>query len=220
MSTKQRSRWVCQPIGLQPKDGQKARRWFAVVGVLVVLWSWVGWRPAARRAVPAMSNPAQAGGTSPAVRVPVKDHERTDANGKWVFGVVLLLGLFGLAIQGILGGFLSRLTHSVMPTDLWQPLERTLRPILARPAYPKLQVSPPLDLEQFRAREESEMNSYGWINRTAGVVRVPIDRAMELVLREGLPVRTNARDHLAGPSSYQLIQQRSQQRGPAGKEAR
>jgi hypothetical protein len=36
-----------------------------------------------------------------------------------------------------------------------------------------------------KARETLE--SYGWVDRQAGVVHVPIDRAIELVLKNGLP---------------------------------
>ena len=39
-------------------------------------------------------------------------------------------------------------------------------------------------LEALRAREQSAATTYGWIDRPAGVVRLPIDRAMELVVQE------------------------------------
>lgn len=39
-------------------------------------------------------------------------------------------------------------------------------------------------LEDHRAREKAESTSYGWIDQKAGIVRLPIDRAMELVVRE------------------------------------
>lgn len=39
-------------------------------------------------------------------------------------------------------------------------------------------------LQELRAREENELQTYGWINRTDGVVRIPIDRAMQLLAEE------------------------------------
>jgi len=57
------------------------------------------------------------------------------------------------------------------------------------PPEPRLQEAPALDLERFRAREEEILGGYGWVDRPSGVVRIPIDRAMELVAKEGLPVR-------------------------------
>ena len=74
---------------------------------------------------------------------------------------------------------------------------------------PMLQVSPPLDLQAFRTREGAKLHNYGWINRTSGIVRIPIEEAIEAVLREGLPTRNNTNENShAGPSSYQLMRQR------------
>jgi hypothetical protein len=44
-------------------------------------------------------------------------------------------------------------------------------------------------MARLRAEHEAALRSYGWVDREAGVVRVPIDVAMKLVLEEGLPVR-------------------------------
>jgi hypothetical protein len=54
---------------------------------------------------------------------------------------------------------------------------------------PLLQETPALDLERFRAKEEETLGTYGWVDREKGVVRIPIERAMEIVAREGLPKR-------------------------------
>ena len=37
------------------------------------------------------------------------------------------------------------------------------------------------------AAEHADLNSYGWVDRTSGIARIPIDRAMQLVLERGLP---------------------------------
>lgn len=55
------------------------------------------------------------------------------------------------------------------------------------PPEPRLQANPPRDMEEFLAREHEFLTTYGWINREQGVVRIPIDRAMELVAERGLP---------------------------------
>jgi hypothetical protein len=57
------------------------------------------------------------------------------------------------------------------------------------PPEPRLQETPALDLERFRAKEDETLSTYGWVDRQAGVVRIPIERAMEIVAREGLPKR-------------------------------
>ncbi len=39
-------------------------------------------------------------------------------------------------------------------------------------------------LAELRGKEQTVANSYGWVDQSAGVVRLPIDRAMELVVAE------------------------------------
>lgn len=45
------------------------------------------------------------------------------------------------------------------------------------------------DMEELRAREEALLSSYGWADRKQGTVRIPIDRAMDITVQRGLPVR-------------------------------
>lgn len=141
-----------------------------------------------------------------------RGHEQRDAKAAWILGIIVFLVVFGLSIHGILAGFLSALTRMPPHTDGWQPIARAGRQSI--PPEPRLQVSAPADLRVFRAREELELHSYGWINRTASVVRIPIEQAMELVLQEGLPTRTATNQAQSGPSTYQLILQRQEHREP------
>jgi hypothetical protein len=55
------------------------------------------------------------------------------------------------------------------------------------PPGPRLQAHAPEDLRKFRAEEEATLSSYGWVNQQAGIVRIPIDRAMRLLVQRGLP---------------------------------
>src|SRR2546422_915423 len=52
--------------------------------------------------------------------------------------------------------------------------------------------SPAIDIEKFRAQETQSLNSYGWVDSKAGVVRIPIEDAKKLLLQRGLPVREQA----------------------------
>ncbi|HSB78092.1 MAG TPA: hypothetical protein VLM91_04845 [Candidatus Methylomirabilis sp.] len=49
------------------------------------------------------------------------------------------------------------------------------------PSEPLLQVSAPKDMAEMRAQEEKILTSYAWVNKQAGTVRIPIDRAMRLL---------------------------------------
>jgi len=89
---------------------------------------------------------------------------------------------------------------------------------------PRLQVAPETDLAAFRAREDAELEHYGWIDRKAGVVRLPIERAMDLIAQRGLPVegqpgapaatRTVVEMQQARPSDWTQQQQPQQAQKP------
>ncbi|MBM3809350.1 MAG: hypothetical protein FJW22_14285 [Acidimicrobiia bacterium] len=65
----------------------------------------------------------------------------------------------------------------------------------SRPA-PLLQNQPFKDLYQLRLEETARLGSYGWVDKADGIARLPIDRAMEVVLERGFPTRAEAADGL------------------------
>jgi len=54
---------------------------------------------------------------------------------------------------------------------------------------PQLLVNEPGNLAQFRAHEHDVLTTYGYEDKNAGVVRIPIERAKALILERGLPTR-------------------------------
>jgi hypothetical protein len=56
----------------------------------------------------------------------------------------------------------------------------------ALPPGPNLLIDEPQNLRAFRTNEDTVLTSYGWVDQNAGIVRIPIDRAKELVLERGL----------------------------------
>ena len=51
---------------------------------------------------------------------------------------------------------------------------------------PRLQERSDLDLQDVRAREDRILNTYGWVDKSRGIVRIPVDEAMKLVAEQGL----------------------------------
>lgn len=66
------------------------------------------------------------------------------------------------------------------------PLARTTQV----PPAPRLQISPRQDLQTMLAEHNQRLNSYGWVDQKAGTAHIPIERAMDLLLKRGLPVRS------------------------------
>lgn len=56
---------------------------------------------------------------------------------------------------------------------------------------PQLQTHPDTDLQVYLNQQRKILDSYGWVNRKDGVVRIPIQRAMDVLLQQGLPVRNS-----------------------------
>jgi hypothetical protein len=101
-----------------------------------------------------------------------------------VFGsiLVILTIVVLLLMRGMFHTYMSRAEQSE-PTP--SPLVVTRKP----PPEPRLQVSPAQELEQMRSDEDARLYSYGWIDRDTGVVHIPIHRAIDLLIEQGLPVR-------------------------------
>jgi hypothetical protein len=65
-------------------------------------------------------------------------------------------------------------------------------PVAARegdrlPPLPRLQTTPYTDLKAFRASEDQVLQTYAWVDKEQGVVRIPVARAIELIAERGLP---------------------------------
>jgi hypothetical protein len=57
------------------------------------------------------------------------------------------------------------------------------------PPAPILQTNPSADLRALRAREQAVLDTYGWIDRERGLVRIPIEKAMDLLAKRGILAR-------------------------------
>jgi len=85
--------------------------------------------------------------------------------------VVIVVAMFGMA------KLMAYLTSHQPPGQQVSPLAIGIE----LPPRPRLQITPALDLAQKRKAEDATLNSYGWIERTSGTVRIPIERAMDLL---------------------------------------
>ena len=120
------------------------------------------------------------------IRPAGRGHEEKDVHLRplIISGVSMaaLAGLSLLAMWWLFGYFAARQMR--LETDL-HPLLETRQ----LPPEPRLQVLPQLDLRAILTNERSILDSYGWVDRQAGIVRMPIERAIELLTERGLSSR-------------------------------
>ena len=113
-------------------------------------------------------------------------HETTELRFRGViFSVVVLAVLIAVAMWGM-GVMFDWMQAG------WQAKDAPLSPLadtVERPAVPLLQTRPPQELEILRRSEESQLDSYQWIDPEQGVVQIPIERAIDILSEKGLPHR-------------------------------
>jgi hypothetical protein len=81
------------------------------------------------------------------------------------------------------------------------------------PPAPRLQTDPAADLQQFLEAENAKLNSYSWIDKGAGVIRIPIGRAMDLLAQRGLAARGDDRG-MEGKTPLQMRQEKAEASRP------
>lgn len=95
---------------------------------------------------------------------------------------------------------------------------KTIDPTKSFP-QPRLQKNPIPDLKEVRAAENQVLTSYGWVDQQKGTVRIPIDQAMDLLVKKGLPVRPATPPSTEGvsvPTESGLGPKMQQPGGPLG----
>jgi hypothetical protein len=113
-----------------------------------------------------------------------RGYETRDANTRGVVG--FLAGLF-VALNLLLFGtwWLFRVYSVVDRPPAPASSFASERQI---PPAPDLEINGREDFLNIFTKQQQELETYAWQDRKAGVVRVPIERAMELLLEKGLPV--------------------------------
>lgn len=116
-------------------------------------------------------------------------HEQSDVNirGILAFGAALIVVAVVVHLLAyVLFGYFSNREGAKVAAEFPLAAAQGHR----EPPEPRLQTDPRQDLADLRAREEERLGSYGWVDKNAGVVRIPIADAMRLTLERGLPART------------------------------
>ncbi|MBX9883633.1 MAG: hypothetical protein K2X68_01545 [Novosphingobium sp.] len=104
-------------------------------------------------------------------------YERTDITIRFI--VYFVVGLLAIGI----------FSHVLLAFGYWWLAESQpeadvspLAPPRELPPRPRLQVSPARDMREYRERQMRELSGYGWADAGAGIARLPIDRAKELLV--------------------------------------
>jgi hypothetical protein len=121
--------------------------------------------------------------------------EREDLGGRQVYGFMISLAIAGVLIYYMIWGMfylLDAYEKKHQPTGSPMVKYQTdLRGVTPEDVNkfpePRLETDERNEINDFRYREEETLHSYGWVDQSAEVVRIPIDRAIQIVAQQGLP---------------------------------
>jgi len=106
-------------------------------------------------------------------------HETRDVAPRIVVvsGIGLLLGtaFCSLLVAGLL---------AVLPVPE-RPAKARLETVPQEPPVPRLEVDARINRAALEAAAAAKLTGYAWIDRSAGLARIPIARAMELLVQQG-----------------------------------
>jgi len=111
-------------------------------------------------------------------------YETRDANTRGVLGFLVVLFV---VISLVLFGTWRLFDHFAVSDRPPAPASSFAGDRQIPPA-PDLQVNGREDFQKMYAQQQQELETYAWEDRKAGIVRIPIERAMDLLLEKGLPV--------------------------------
>ena len=112
-------------------------------------------------------------------------HEPIPIPLRGIVTFAVCLVLMGIAIHFLLGAVMTGFSRDEKRSERRRPA------LFAREEgqfpEPRNQVAPVTDLSRLREREAEVLNGYGWVDRKAGIARIPIDRAIRILAEKGLP---------------------------------
>jgi hypothetical protein len=122
----------------------------------------------------------------PAGDRPAAGHETRDISIRAIVGFGVALAVLTGIVLAAMWGIFRVFEHREDKRD--QPLPPMIAANLRRtPSGPRLEPDPLAPRRRLRAQENAVLTNAGWVDRDHGVVRIPIDRAQELLVQRGLP---------------------------------
>lgn len=97
----------------------------------------------------------------------------------WIF----VIGIFGLLIFAYLVGVVLVTIPGTQVRDTSQTVDVNSP---QAPPGPRIEADPNVDGERIVREATERLESYGWVNQRQGIAHVPIERAMELLLDQGV----------------------------------
>ena len=135
------------------------------------------------------------------------NHETTDISLEGVGKLTIAFAVILCVVSGVIYGSYRLLDARAVQADMTRMraldagraaatperpgltnAPNTLDRVGRLPAGPKILTNEPAWLADIKSAQTQALTTYGWVNKEAGTVRLPIERAKQLLIERGLPV--------------------------------
>jgi hypothetical protein len=114
-------------------------------------------------------------------------HEKRDFNLRGVVVFAILLAIICVASGAAMLAVFRYLDNRLVQSEA--PVSPMALPAGQQPPEPRLLTNEPANLAAFQREQHEQITTYGWVDKPAGIVHMPVERAKAILLERGLPSR-------------------------------
>jgi hypothetical protein len=164
----------------------------AIVGALILaVAGFFAWLRPRHRATPSLEEIERREHAALVARLRRLGHEPNDVDVGAIVGIGVLLAVVLIAsflgLWGLFKVFATAPPQGVASDPRNAPLQQAgALPTATVPPLPARLPVRPTDAQGLATQDEEQLHSYGWVDRQSGIVHIPIDRAIDLIVERGL----------------------------------
>jgi hypothetical protein len=118
-----------------------------------------------------------------------RKYESSDVRLRPLVVSAVVLAVAVVIVVALMAGMFEFFAREGGETDAPPPTAVAVRQV---PSEPRLQPDASKELALAYAYEESLLTSTAWVDRDSSLVRIPVERAMDVLAKRGLPARGEA----------------------------
>lgn len=120
-----------------------------------------------------------------------------------VSAVLIMCAITGLIIHGVLWDWIKQMPGSPTIGVITRKTPAGAASLEFGRFEPRLQVNPKEDLSSYMAAQQAKLHSYGWVDAKRGIARIPIEMAMQDIVKRGFA--TSGTSAQVSPLEFQRL---------------
>jgi hypothetical protein len=130
-----------------------------------------------------------------------RHYEQEDVNIQAMvrFAIIVFVGI--VVASTVLAVALRVWSPDRLELEVQLPPARVTPPVVPGPG---LDAAPEVNLQEIMRRDNERLHTYGWVDREAGIVHIPIEEAMQMLVDRGLPAREGDAPSFAPDPAFRM----------------